>query len=43
MKQLHHIKLFLVFLVIFVQLFTPIAQATDTIVDDAPPVDENKP
>ncbi|WP_286034786.1 D-alanyl-D-alanine carboxypeptidase family protein, partial [Megamonas hypermegale] len=49
MKQLHHIKLFLVFLIIFVQLFTPIAQvtpiaqATDTIVDDAPPVDENKP
>lgn len=46
MKQLHYnsyIQRFFIFLLIFIQIFAPVAHATGSIVDDAPPVDETKP
>lgn len=45
-KQLHYnsyIQRFFIFLLIFIQIFAPVAHATGSIVDDAPPVDETKP
>lgn len=41
MKQ-HYFKHFFIFLLLFVQLFAPIAHAAGVIVDDAPPPDESK-
>lgn len=46
MKQLNyisHLQRLFIFLLIFIQIFAPVAQATGSIVDDAPPVDESKP
>lgn len=46
MKQINYIQYIqrlCIFLLIFIQIFAPIAQATSSIIDDAPPVDENKP
>lgn len=45
-KQLNyisHLQRLFIFLLIFIQIFAPVTQATGSIVDDAPPVDESKP
>lgn len=43
MNQVNYIQRLFIFLVIFIQLFTPVAQAAGSIIDDAPPADESKP